>query len=238
MFERSDMNRADWIKEKRREAEERYDTRWAPLYGEKFGLYDNATHQQFIQKFLGLLTEPAAILDAACGAGRYMPMLLERNHSVFGIDQSQGMLSRAREKFPTVQLEKVGLQEFNFHEKFDGAICMDAMEHLFPEDWIPVLGNFHRALKPGGYFYFTVEIADESEIEEAFIKGQQLGYPIVHGELAHEEVYHYYPSVGQVRDWIQQAGFEMVEEGKGNGYCHFIVRKVSMNSEANQDASA
>ena len=72
------MNRADWIKEKRREAEENYDTLWAPLYGETFGLYDNATHQQFIQKFLSLLTEPASILDAACGAGRYMPMLLEK----------------------------------------------------------------------------------------------------------------------------------------------------------------
>jgi SAM-dependent methyltransferase len=203
-----------------------YDTLWAPLYGEKYGLYENTTHQQFIQKFLNGLAQPTTILDAACGAGRYMPLLLEKGHIVFGIDQSQGMLARAREKFPTVQLEKIGLQEFDFHEKFDGAICMDAMEHLFPEDWLPVLGNFHRALKPQGYLYFTVEILDEKEVEEAFVRGQELGYPIMHGELAHEEVYHYYPPLEQVREWIQQTGFDLVEEGEGNGYHHFIIRKL------------
>jgi hypothetical protein len=55
------MNRSDWLKEKRREAEERYDTLWAPLYGEKWGVYSNATHQQFIQKFLSLLPQPSTI---------------------------------------------------------------------------------------------------------------------------------------------------------------------------------
>lgn len=219
------IDRQSWLGEKRREAEERYDTWWAPSYGEKYGLYANATHQAFIQKLLGLLPDHATILDAACGAGRYMPMLLERGHSVFGIDQSQGMLARAKDKFPMVQLKKVGLQEFTFDEVFNGAICMDALENIFPEDWTPVLNNFHRALRSGGYFYFTVEIADGEDIEEAFRRGQEAGSPIVYGELADGEVYHYYPTMEQVREWTGQAGFHLLEEGEGDGYHHFLVRK-------------
>lgn len=145
------MDRSDWLIEKRHEAEERYDTLWAPLYGEMWGVYSNATHQQFIQRFLSLLLQHSTILDAACGAGRYMSLLLEKGHTVVGIDQSQGMLSRSKVKFPTIHMEKVGLQEMFYDEVFDGAICMDAMEHVCPEDWPLVLNNFHRALKPQGY---------------------------------------------------------------------------------------
>ena len=111
------MDRNDWIKERRREAEERYDTLWAPLYDEKWGVYSNAMHQQFLQKFLRLLPQPSTILDAACGAGRYMPMLLDKGHAVVGIDQAQGMLARARAKFPTVHMEKMGLQEMSYSDR-------------------------------------------------------------------------------------------------------------------------
>ena len=176
------MNRSNWLIETRRETEERYTALWAPDYGEKWGLYPNESHQQFIRKFLSLLPDHSRILDAACGAGRYMPMLLEADHSVIGIDQSQGMLNSAKKKFPNVEMKKIGLQEMSLDGIFDGAICMDAMEHIFPEDWTRILVNFQRALKPQGYFYFTVEIADEKEVEEAFAKGKELGLPVVYGE--------------------------------------------------------
>lgn len=220
------MNRSDWLRKMRLEAEEKYTTLWAPDYADKWGTYDNATHQQFIQEFLDFVDPHGTLLDAACGAGRYMPMLLEKGHIVFGIDQSQGMLDSARKRFPAVHFEKIGLQEMSFAETFDGAICMDAMEHVGPEDWLPVLQNFHRALKPGGYLYFTVETADAGEVKEAFEEAQQMGLPVVYGEWVNDEVYHYYPTMDQVREWIMQAGFRLVEEGEGDGYHHFIVQKI------------
>ena len=175
--ERLKMERIKWLREMRRECEEQYDTVWAPLYAEgKSGVYSNATHQLFIHEFLSVLPSSSRILDAACGAGRYLPYLLEKEHSILGIDQSQGMLASARAKYPGVQFEKVGLQEMSYREVFDGAICMDAMENTPPEDWPLVLGNFHRALKPHGVLYFTaetVENANESEIRQAFERAQQ-----------------------------------------------------------------
>ena len=154
-----------------------------------------------------------------------MPLLLEKGHTVFGIDQSQGMLDQASKKYPGVHLEKIGLQEMSFQKMFEGAICMDALEHVSPEDWPTIFHNFHCALRPQGYLYFTVEVADEQEIEEAFRKGQQAGLPLVYGEWPDNDgVYHYYPSMPQVREWLQQSGFEVMEEGEGDGYHHFLAR--------------
>jgi cyclopropane fatty-acyl-phospholipid synthase-like methyltransferase len=224
------MDRITWLKEMRRECEEKYDTLWAPLYGEKWGLYSNTTHQKFIQEFLRLLPQDSMILDAACGAGRYVPFLLEKKHSILGMDQSQGMLARAKSKFPSVQFEKIGLQEMAYREVFDGALCLDAMENVGPEDWPLVLRNFHQALKPNGYFYFTaetVENADENEIKQAFERARQAGLPVVYGEWLDEEVYHYHPANHQVKEWVQQAGFELLQEQNGEiYYYHVLAQKV------------
>jgi cyclopropane fatty-acyl-phospholipid synthase-like methyltransferase len=219
------MNRSAWLQQVRQDAEMGYTNLWAPDYGEKWGNYPNASHQQFIRKFLQLMKPNSILLDAACGAGRYMPYVLEAGHSIIGVDQSQGMLARAKEGFPDVQLEKVGLQEISYIEMFDGAICMDALENVCPEDWTRVLHNFHEALKPQGYLYFTAEIADAGEVEEAFQQAQQAGLPVVYGEWINDGVYHYYPQMEQVREWIKQEGFDLLEEDEGDGYHHFLMQK-------------
>ena len=224
------MDRTTWLKEMQRDCEAQYDTRWSPLYGEKWGLYNNTTHLQYIQELLSLLPKGNTILDAACGAGRYEPFLLEGGFSVVGIDQSQGMLDKARLKFPGVQYEKIGLQQMSYRDAFDGIICIDAMENVCPEDWSPVLRNFHQALKPQGYLYFTaetIENTDEGEIKEAYEKAQQAGHPVVYGESLEEEVYHFHPTNQQVREWAVQAGFEIIKEGNGEiWYYHILLRKI------------
>lgn len=225
------IGRSEWLKEKRRETEERYDTLWAPLYGKKWGLYNNATHQKFIHELLGILPKSCSLLDAACGAGRYFPMLIDEGHTVVGIDQSLGMLSRVMAEFPSIHVEKVGLQEMRYDETFDGVICVDAMEHICPEGWLLVLNNFHRALKPHGYLYFTVELADAPEIEAAFVRGQESGLPIVLGEWINGDVYHYYPAIQQVREWVKQAPFQLIREGDGDSYHHFIVKRRDCSAE-------
>lgn len=106
------MDRTTWLRELQRDCEEKYDG-YAPLYWEKYGSYSNITHQRFIQKFLDHLSPHSTILDAACGAGRYEPFLLEKGHTVIGVDQSQGMLARAKEKFPMSSIEKSGCKKLH-----------------------------------------------------------------------------------------------------------------------------
>jgi ubiquinone/menaquinone biosynthesis C-methylase UbiE len=219
------MDRFAWLKQKRRESVQRMDELWSPIYDENWGATIEPSHRVMMEKFLNLCPPGGLLLDGACGTGKYWPTILQRSLIIHGIDQSRGMLARAREKHPTVQMELVGLQEMDFSSAFDAATCMDAMENVSPEDWPLVLDNFFRALKPGAPFYFTVEIAAEEAIAADFEKARQLGLPLVYGESAWEPGYHYYPEIERVREWHQKAGFRPVDESVGDSYCHFLVQK-------------
>jgi 2-polyprenyl-3-methyl-5-hydroxy-6-metoxy-1,4-benzoquinol methylase len=225
------MNRLDWLKEKRRRAEERMDTLFAPTYDENWGNYSNESHRTMLGHFLALCPPGCPILDAACGTGKYWPSILASGRSVYGADQSQQMLNQAHAKFPDVPVEKLGLQELNFVAQFDGIICMDAMEFVFPEDWPLVLANFHSALRPGGHLYFTVELIDEDELRLSQEAALALGRPVVAGEMAHEDGYHYYPQIERVRAWVGSAHFVILEEAVGDDYHHVLVRKAPLDAD-------
>lgn len=220
------MERSTWIKQKRRGAEERMNTLWAPIYDDNWGASIDPSHWTMIERFLALCPPAGTILDAACGTGKYWPMILESGHAVHGIDQSQQMLLKASAKFPDVPAEKLGLQEIHFVEAFDSIICIDAMEFVFPEDWPLVCENFFRALKPNGPLYFTVELIDEDELRASMEAARAKGLPIVDGEFAHEDGYHYYPAIEQVRAWVEAAGFAILEEAVGDDYHHLLMRKA------------
>ncbi len=246
------MERAEWLKQMRKHVEGLYDI-FAPAYWVTFGFYPNTTHCRFIENFLARLIPPADILDAACGAGRYDEMLVPAGHRVLGIDQSTRMLARAREhypvdQFPRLRYERIGLQEIDFREEFDGAICVDAMEHVCPEDWPGILARFQKALRPGGLLYLTVEVPDWNEVRECYEQASARGLPVVFGEVVDEldaaslegagldpaaipagradnAVYHYHPALEQARAWTEQAGLAIEEEGTGDGYAHFLLQK-------------
>jgi cyclopropane fatty-acyl-phospholipid synthase-like methyltransferase len=228
-----EMDRSVWLKEIRRFLEEQ-ESLFAPHYDEYWG--DIAPlHQQCFERFLSLCPPRGHLLDAACGTGKYWPLILASGRTVFGVDQSQGSLLRAQEKFPYVPTRKVGLQEMDYNESFSAAACIDALELISPEDWPLVMRNLHRAIEPNGYLYLTVEITGEQNVQESFAEGQRMGLPVVYGEAEwHEEggyhwgrggCYHYYPAMGQVREWVQEAGFQMVEEQADDEYHHFLVQK-------------
>jgi 2-polyprenyl-3-methyl-5-hydroxy-6-metoxy-1,4-benzoquinol methylase len=219
------MERAAWLQEKRHLTEVRYDTLFAQDYDRDYGVVD-ATHRIFMEKLLELCPIAASILDAACGTGKYWKMILACGYSVFGIDQSQQMLSIAHEKFPEVPISKQTLQEMSFTEEFDAVICIDVMELICPEDWTLVLRNIYTALKPGCNLYFTVESIDEKELQQVFIRERRRGLPLMPGEYTRGGGYHYYPSLDQVRNWLHMTPFAIIAESGGDGYYHFLVQKA------------
>jgi SAM-dependent methyltransferase len=157
------------------------------------------------------------------------------------------MLRRAKEHFPQVRYEQMGMQEMAFREEFDGVICMDAMEHVSPEDYPRILRKFQEALKPGGVLYFTMDNTPSVDLQASFERSKAMGLPVVFGELVDrvEEasaqiqasgqlapgedgdaaVYHFYPSLDQARAWIDRAGLAIEAEGDGDGYYHFVAVK-------------
>ena len=225
------MDRKAWLDERRRAAEERFDTVYAPTYD----LNDvpiTPTHRRFVSGLIESCPPGGRILDAACGTGKYFSMILDAGRRVVGADQSAGMLAVAGAKHSDVPTEKTGLQELAFAEEFDGAICVDAMENVFPDDWPLVLGNLRRALRPGGNLYLTVETIDEGELTKAFEEATAQGVPVVEGEhFRRGGGYHHYPSVGLVDTWLDEAGLTVLDEdhtqGNGYGYRHLLTRARS-----------
>ncbi len=243
------MERAEWLLQMRARAEWFYD-QFAPQYWVTFGLYPNETHLAYLQKLLARVAPASTLLSAGCGAGRYDGLLLAAGHHVVGIDPSAGMLARARERFPTARYERMGLQDMAWKAEFDGAICIDALEHVSPEDWPEIVQRLRAALKPGGVLYLTVDPGLPLENAESYARARSMGLPVVFGEvadrveetlaqiqaggppaLAHEladgAVYHYHPPLEQVRTWLAQAGLSIEEQGTGNGYEHFLVRRMT-----------
>jgi cyclopropane fatty-acyl-phospholipid synthase-like methyltransferase len=239
------MERSEWLIEMRNKTEALYD-RFSTQYWVKFGVKASETHQKFLQIFLEKLHPNSTLLSAGCGAGLHDGVLVDAGHKVVGIDLSAGMLSRAKEHFPMIQYKKMGLQEMNFLCEFEGITCIDALEHVFPEDWPEIMQGFQDALKPNGILYFTLDVSATEWLEEEFQRAKQKGLPAVFGEvvadvdeayetvmvmddvpgeLGDKAVYHYYPSVDQVHKWLDQHKFVVEAEGTGKWYKHFVARK-------------
>jgi SAM-dependent methyltransferase len=211
--------------------EERFDTLYAPTYDRDEGTI-GPTHRRLVAALVGRCPPGGRILDAACGTGKYFGMLLDAGRQPLGTDQSAGMLAQARAKYPQVATEKVGLQELRFAAEFDAAMCVDAMENVFPEDWPLVLANLRRALRPGGHLYLTIELIDAEELERVFTRVTTDGLPVVRGEhTSRGGGYHYYPSLLQVAAWLNDAGLRTIEDAislaTNYGYYHLLAHTPS-----------
>jgi hypothetical protein len=57
-------------------------------------------HQAFVERFLQLLPPAGRVLDAACGTGKYVPMVLASARSLLGVDHAGACLGTAAAKFP------------------------------------------------------------------------------------------------------------------------------------------
>ena len=220
-------DRATWLRERRAAVEATYDAEAAAFDSDP---YPATSHASFVQRLLDTTPVGGTILDAPCGTGRYFPLVRVAGRRVVGIDQSAGMLAEARAKGIAVRLEHLGLQEIAFDAEFDGTMTIDAMENVSPEDWPVVLANLHRAVRPGGHVYLTIEEGDDAEIDAAYADAIAKGLPAVRGEIVEGDVagYHYYPGREHVAEWLAAGGLDIVDEGfdqeDGWGYRHMLLR--------------
>ncbi len=149
------------------------------------------------------------------------------------------MLAEARARGLAEALEQVGLQELAFAGSFDAVMCIDAMENVPPEDWPLVLANLHRAGRPGGHIYLTIEVQEQALLDAAFSAQVARELPVVRGELIEGEAfagYHYYPERDAVVTWSDAEGLQVIDEAyelgpDGTwGYRHFLLRDVARAS--------
>ncbi len=222
------MDRSEWLAERRAAVIADYDATASEYDAQG---YPVTLQEGFVRRVAESAPQGGLILDAPCGTGKYFPVVAAAGRRVAGIDQSAGMLAEAARKGIAVELAVVGLQEMAFTADFDGSVTIDAMENVPPEDWPLVLANLHRAVRPGGLVYLTVEEVDDAIVDRAFVELVDRGLPAVRGEVSEGDVagYHYYPGRDRVLDWLAAEGLTVVDEAyeagpNGEwGYRHFLL---------------
>jgi SAM-dependent methyltransferase len=142
------------------------------------------------------------ILDAGCGTGRNLAVLLTAGAEVVGLDFSVGMLAQARRKHPSVELHQADLQARwpVADGAFDAVLCALIGEHL--ENLHAVYSEAWRVLRAGGRFVFSVyhpQLAVAGK--EANFDRAGVNYRL--GALLH--------SVEDYRQGLVAAGFSRVE---------------------------
>ena len=142
---------------------------WYEELFENYGMkYDNEVFTQgtigecdFIEKEINY-NKTARILDIGCGTGRHSIELSKREYTITGVDLSESLLKRAREKASEQNLQilfqKHDARELLFLHEFDLAImlCEGAFPLMETDDMnFQILQNAANALKPKGKLIFT-----------------------------------------------------------------------------------
>lgn len=125
-------------------------------------------YQAMLEKSFHLLAckKGQAYLDAGCGTGNFLQLLLAKNCAgqLFGVDFSPAMLKRSRaklgQKSTKVTLEKADLSEpLPFADQFfDGIACLNVFYTL--SDARGLAAEFKRVLKPGGRLVLTTPLKE------------------------------------------------------------------------------
>ncbi len=134
-------------------------------YGQK---YDSESFAQgtigecdFIEQEISF-NKSVKILDVGCGTGRHSIELSKRGYSITGIDLSDSLLAKAREKAEKQDLRidflKYDARNLPFKNEYDLVIML--CEGAFPlmetdEMNYEILKNATKSLKEGGKFIFT-----------------------------------------------------------------------------------
>jgi ubiquinone/menaquinone biosynthesis C-methylase UbiE len=96
------------------------------------------------------------VLESGCGTGRWMAYFEKLGNRSFGVDDSWGPLSVAREHDPEMNLVRANALATPYKDgSFDAAFSSYVAEH-FEEGPEALFREIHRVLKPGGLFFVVV----------------------------------------------------------------------------------
>jgi len=138
-------------------------------------VYDNMTSLTDKHFYIGKMVNAGGpVLEIGCGTGRLFTKALEKGADVYGIDQSELMLSKLKEKIEEKEHYRVGhadAREYVSDKKYKLIIApFRVFQHIYSvADQIKFLENVKINLAEGGTFIFDVFNPDLNYI----IKGSE-----------------------------------------------------------------
>lgn len=136
----------------------------------------------WLDRFLGLVPEGAAVLDLGCGAGEPIARyLMDAGREVWGADFSEPMLAIARARFRDATWVHADMRTLDLGRTFGGIVGWDSFFHLTRDEQRAVIPLLGRHLSPGGALLLTVGPSDGE------VTGTVEGETVYHASLAPQE---------------------------------------------------
>jgi SAM-dependent methyltransferase len=150
----------------------------------------------FLSELPDRLPSGAMVLDAGCGAGIPVTRWLSERFTVTGVDISEEQIRLARRFVPQATFLWQDITTLGFAaESFDAICSLYAVIHIPRDEHRPLLQNFYRLIKPGGFLLLCMGADDwPGAVEEYF------GAPMYWS--------HY--DAGTNRRMTEEAGFEVI----------------------------
>lgn len=158
-------------------------------------------------------TRGSVVVDFGCGSGLWRNLF--KDFSYIGLDQNAGMIDVARSRkledatFTQIQWNKLPFSDGTVDLIFTSAV----IQHNKHQDKIPVLREFHRALKPGG-FYLCTENTFRPDNYQITFRGQPFSEHLDDG--------YSFTATGWEK-FMRAQGFEQVEFSSPSEY---LYRKI------------
>ena len=126
----------------------------APSYDAAYADEVSAYEYRLLQRLLAAHLVPGTTLDLGCGTGLFHDLGFRPACNQFrGVDISQGMLDRAKAKYPAYKWFQADMQTFEPPHPYNNVISLNApLSYLLDGD----LSCVSRCLWPGGHFFLTV----------------------------------------------------------------------------------
>jgi ubiquinone/menaquinone biosynthesis C-methylase UbiE len=185
-------------------------------YNEISKIYDDVRESdvELINQFLKELPArgPLSILDIGCGTGNYTDQFQritqERGHRFYGIDPSEGMLSRARQKNRIIGYQVGKAEKIPFQPNFFDLVYMTDVIHHVP-NINRMFVEIHRVLKSGG---------------KACIVTQS------HKQIEQRPIAHFFPGTVRV-DQGRYPSIRAIVQAAEQNYLHHLKGKILFEDE-------
>lgn len=160
--------------------------------------------------------EANELLDLGCGTGLELDEIfkIKPNIKVTGIDLTQAMLDKLKQKHPNKNLKLINESYFDYDfgiSKYDAAVSFQTLHHFSHEDKLKLYTKIFNALKPNGEYIecdYMVEIQEDEDFyysENKRIREEQ--------NILEDEFYHYDTpcTIDNQIKLLTKAGFKVVK---------------------------
>lgn len=140
--------------------------RHVEAYSQLAGVYDEIVVDPCHDRWASFLDElwsadpegVRSVLDLCCGTGLLAGELIARGYRVVGVDASDAMLARARERLgPEAALSRMTLPDLTVEGVFDAAVCtFDGFNYLAPDQLRVTIPAVAHRLRPAGWLVFDL----------------------------------------------------------------------------------